>query len=331
MIPSTGAELTIALGRYDRTEPLIGGRVRLAPEHRARFVTPPAEEMFAQAFDQGAFDASELSFSNFLRHSVAGTCRYIGLPVFPSRSFRHATLYVLNEGPFRGPADLRNARVGVREYSMTAALAARGALREQYGIDTASLRWIVGDVEGRERDVVPVPELHKPIDLGVAPEGRFLVDLLLEREIDVLLAYKPPKAFHGGAGQLRRLIPDVPVAEAEYFRRFGIFPIMHLVGLRRDHAETAPELGIDICRALTDATRLALADLDRVDALPIALPWAAAAREHTVAIMGEDYWPSGIAANRRTLSRMIDWSFEDGLIPAKPEVDDLFLPALRHS
>ncbi len=323
-----GQDPTVALGRYDRTAAVIDGRVALRG-HRPRFVTPPAEEMFANAFDGGAYDASELSFSNFLRHSVAGTCRYVGLPVFPSRSFRHGTLYVLRDGPVREPADLDGARIGVREYSMTAALAARGALRDSFGLEPARMRWIVGDVDAPERDVVPLPTLHRDISVAAAPKGRVLVDMLRAREIDALLAYKPPKAFGDGSGPIRRLFDDVASAEQDYFRQTGLFPVMHLVGLRRDHAEADPGLGLALYEALAEAGRLALAGLRQVDALPVSLPWLAQERDRTAALMGEDWWPSGLAANRAVLSRMIGWSFEDGLIPEKPDPEDLMLPILR--
>lgn len=324
------AEITIALGRYDRTEPVIDGRIPLAGGYRARFVSPPTEEMFAEAFDRGAYDASELSFSNFLRHAVAGMGRYVGLPVFPSRSFRHGTLYVRRGGPVRAPGDLVGRRVGVREYSMTAALAARGALRDQYGVDTARLTWVVGDVDKRERATIPLPSLHRPIALQDA-QGRLLVDMLASGEIDALLAYKPPATFKDGAGPIRRLFDDVPDAEAAFFEASRIFPIMHLVGLRQDHAQADPELGASLYEALAEAGRLALANLRHVDTTRIALPWLSRERERTVALMGEDYWPSGLSANRKVLQKMIAWSFADGLIPTMPDIDDLMLPSLRHT
>lgn len=326
-----GTGLTIALGRYDRTEPVIDGRIPLSGGIRARFVSPPTEEMFSRAFEDGAYDASELSFSNFLRHAVSGEGRYVGLPVFPSRSFRHGTLYVRRDGPVRVPADLQGRRVGVREYSMTAALAARGALRDQYGIDTARITWVVGDVETRERNGIPLPRLHRPVALETAPDGRFLVDMLLEGGIDALLVYKPPAVFGDGNGPVRRLFDDVPAAEAAFFQLSAIFPIMHLVGLRKDHARARPELGTAVYEALAEAGRLALANLRHLDTSRIALPWLARERDRTVALMGEDYWPSGLAANRRVLARMIEWSFADGLIPVKPDVDELMLPALLDS
>lgn len=330
MMRPDGAELTIALGRYDRTDPVIDGRVPLPGGYRASFVSPPTEEMFSEAFERGTYDASELSFSNFLRHAAAGTGRYVGLPVFPSRSFRHGTLYVRRGGPVRTPGDLEGRRVGVREYAMTAALAARGALRDQYGVDTDRLTWVAGDVDTHERATIPLPRLHRPIALDAA-EGRLLADMLVGGEIDALLAYKPPAQFGDGTGPIRRLFDDVPEAEAAFFAASRIFPIMHLVGLRRDNAEADPGLGTALYEALAEAGRLALANLGHVDTMRVALPWVSRERERTVAVMGEDYWPSGLRANRTVLARMIAWSFTDGLIPTMPDVDELMLPSLRHT
>ncbi len=145
------APLSVATWRYDRTQAIYDGRIRLK-SRPIKLVDLPLEEIFARAFATGEFDVSELSFSNYLRLTVAGKCPYVGVPVFPSRSFRHGAFYVRKAANIARPEDLRGRRIGVREFSMTAALAARGALRDQFGVGSEELRWTMGDVDEKERE-----------------------------------------------------------------------------------------------------------------------------------------------------------------------------------
>lgn len=325
---SVQAPLTLAVWRYDRTEALFDGRVEVKG-FSVKIFDAPLEEIFSRAFDHGEFDVSELSFSNFLRSTVAGTCRYVGLPVFPSRSFRHGTFYVRDDDSVRKPEDLVGRRVGVREYSMTAALAARGALRDQFGVDTNRIQWIMGDVDQHERDVINLPQLHRQIDIQLAPKGKFLSKMLLDGDLDAVLAYKPISPFLDPKPRVRRLFEDHVAVEREYFAQSRIFPIMHVMGLRKDRADTTSAFGTAVYEALVEAHLLAIGDLSAEQALKISLPWLADELQRTIAVMGENFWPNGFAANRAVLARMIEWSHADGLIARIPAPEELFLSALR--
>lgn len=313
--------LSIAIGRSDRTQPLIDGRV-VIDGHNCRFESPPFETIFANAFNNGTYAVSELSFSNFMRLSAAGTCRYIGLPVFPSRSFRHSAWYVRPDGQIRRPEDLRGRRVGVREYSMTAAVVARGVLAEEHDVHAREIHWVIGDVDTRERDKIVANVLPDGYRIEAVAPGRFLVNLLLEGEIDALLAYKPPKAFSNG--QLVRLFPDYEQRERAAFARTGVFPIMHLVGVRRDVAEAYPALPSALLTAFTEAKDLALQTLREVQALPVALPWVAPEVARLTALMGSDWWPYGVRDNRPALETILRQGHEQGLLPSVPKIEELF-------
>jgi 4,5-dihydroxyphthalate decarboxylase len=314
--------LSLAVWRYDRTQALYDGRVGLS-DREIRLIDAPLEEIFSRAFATAEFDVTELSFSNFLRLTLAGNCRYVGLPVFPSRSFRHGAFYVRDDASINSPADLVGRRVGVREYSMTAALAARGALRDQFGIGSEAILWVTGDVDEKERDVIPLPTLHRPVNIEVAPDGALLSDMLLDGRLDAILAYKPIRPFKEGKGA-RRLFADHAAVEETYFRETGIFPIMHLIGIRDDVLEREPGLARQVIDVFAAAQAIAEADLHTEQALKIGLPWVGRELARTIEVMGENFWPKGFAANRKVIERMIDWSFADGLIARKPAPEDLF-------
>ena len=324
---SNNPSLRIAAWRYDRTQALYDGRVGI-PGCAVAMIDAPLENIFAKAFTTAEYEVSELSFSNYLRMRVDGHCAYGGIPVFPSRSFRHGAFYVLKEGPIRQPSDLVGRRIGVREFSMTAALAARGALRDQFGIEPEQLRWVVGDVDHHERNSIPLPRLHRDIPIEVAPDGAFLNDMLLDGRLDAILAYKPIGSALGKAPRARRLFEDTDVVEKAYFAKTGIFPVMHLIGLRAQDDQADPALARAVYDAFAEAQRLASADLAYEQALKIGLPWLRQELERTVAIMGEDFWPCGFRANRRVIEAMIAWSFKDGMISRLIEPEELFFPSL---
>ena len=321
-------ELSLSVCDYDRTAALFDGRAPIEGCDVTAVANSP-EESFHRAFKFQEFDITELSLSNTMNLVVKGTCPYVGIPIFPSRSFRHGAFYVRSDGSVRSADDLIGRRVGVREFSMTAALAARGALRDGFGIDTNRIEWIVGDVDEVERSAIPLPNLFRDLKIQALPVGRLLSDMLLDGEIDAILAYKPIRPFKKGDRRVRRLFEDHVAIEKDYFARTRVFPIMHLMAVRRDHAEGGPGLALAVYDAFVEAQRLAMEDLHLEQALKIALPWLSAEVQRTAQIMGEDFWPNGLSANRAVLARMIAWSFADGLIPRAPEPEELFLPALH--
>jgi 4,5-dihydroxyphthalate decarboxylase len=315
--------LKVAVWRYDRTQAIFDGRLSM-PGRAMELIDAPLENIFSRAFDSAEFDVSELSFSNYLRLSVAGKCPYIGIPVFPSRSFRHSAFYVREGAGIKTPQDLVGRRVGVREYSMTAAMAARGALRDQFGVNAEDITWICGDVDHKERAEIILPPLYKKIDLRVAPNGAMLETMLLDGEIDAIVAYKPFNAVKQGDSRVTRLFEDPDAVEKIYFKQSGIFPIMHLMGIQRDLAAQDPSLVRNVYEMFAAAQAVADQDLLVEQALKISLPWLAAEVRRTLEVMGSGYWSVGFKDNRKVIERMIDWSFEDGLIPSKVTPQDLF-------
>jgi len=305
--------LRIGVGRYDRTAPLLDGRIRIEGAE-ADFVSPPPEELFAAAFDTGAFDFAELSFSNYLYLTSAGDCRYLGLPVFLSRIFRHSSIYIRGDRGIAKPADLAGRTIGVREYSMTAALVARGVLQDDFGVQAASIQWRCGPTDAY--DARPIIRMKpRGVQVELVPEGRNLSDLLERGEIDGMIAYKPPKCFLAGAKHVRRLFEDHAAVEQDYYRRTRIFPIMHLLGVRKDVYQARPLIVLPVMQAFQKAKLAAMEALGSFSTLEVTLPWVSAAQQKARDIMGADY------------SSIARYSHQQGLAARELKAAELFAPA----
>ena len=313
--------LKIGIGRYDRTQALLDGRVTIKG-YDAVIESAPLEELFSKAFDHGEYEVAELSFSNYLYLTCEGQCRYAGLPIFPSRMFRHSAIFIRTDRGIQTPRDLAGKVVGVREFSMTAALVARGVLEDEYAVSASSIRWRYGP--GDAYDSKPIIRT-RPRGVEIAPieEGQSLSDLLRDGKLDALVAYKPPKCFTEGAPNIARLFFDHEAVERDYFARTGIFPIMHLVGIRRDLADDSA-LCLAVCDAFQRAKQQALEALSMYQALPVALPWAPADVRRVQALMGPDYWPYGVRANRPAIEAVARYSFSQGLASRVLGVEELF-------
>ena len=317
--------IKIAVGDYDRTRPLIDGSVKVAG-FNTEVSCGDLEEIFAKAFKSAPFEVTELSFSNFLITSARGTCPYLALPIFPSRSFRHSAIYIRADRGILSPVDLKGKRIGTREYSNTATLVARGMLMDEYGFDPSQSDWVVGDVDHLERDAIDGGNWPKSGVNIRGVTGTPLSSMLDEGDLDALIAYSPPAAF-GRNPAVVRLFPDWRSAEQDYYRRTRRFPLMHIMAIRRDVLESHPALPGALMQAFEAAKQDAQARLAIHQALPIMLPWMTAEAEATQAVMGADFWPYGIEANRGIIDTQIRWSHQQGLIPRRLAIEELFVPA----
>ncbi len=213
-------KLTLACGRYDRTQALIDGRVR-AEGVALNFLPLRPGETFWRMLNNGEFDASEMSLSSYTILRSQGDERFVAIPVFPSRVFRHSAVYLRDDSPIRAPAELKGKRIGVADYQMTAAVWVRGFLQHDYGVRPQDVTWVIGR---------PVRRIAPPegIRFEQAPAGVSLETLLERGDIDALISVMLPRALGTG---VKRLFPDFRQVEAEYYRKTGIFPIMHTLDL----------------------------------------------------------------------------------------------------
>ncbi|WP_332682137.1 ABC transporter substrate-binding protein [Bosea sp. (in: a-proteobacteria)] len=318
-----GRRLSVGCGAYDRTWPLIAGVVRPEGFSLDWSILPP-EEVFLRGMLGGEFDLTEMSLSTYLLLRSRGSCRYLGLPLFVSRKFRHSALYVRSDAGIERPEDFAGRRVGVPEYQLTANVWVRGLLADEYGVRPESIRWIIGglDAPGRE-EKVPVA-LPRHFETTRLPEGETLWQWLLEGRLDAIIAPRAPKGFAEGHPAIRRLFADVPAAEKAYFRKTGLFPPMHLIGIREDVAERHPELAPALATAFEQAKAFAARELHQYAYDTAMLPWQEAALRETEAVMGTDYWAYGIEPNRAAIEAMARYSREQGIVGRELAISEIF-------
>jgi 4,5-dihydroxyphthalate decarboxylase len=316
--------ITIACRGYDRVRALIDGTVAI--DGCDTVVLPwKAEEIFLRAYDGAQFDVTELSMSSHILTTAMGITRYVAIPVFISRMFRHAAIYIRADLGIEGPAGLRGKAVGVPEYQMTAALWARGMLSDEYGVRSEEMRWRTGGLEipGRAEKFGLV--LKPPFDVRSIPKDRTLNELLAHGELDALVSARPPSCFAGEKSEVRRLFPSYRDVEADYFQKTGLFPIMHVIGIRRDLADRYPWLAGAVYRAFQRAQAVCVAAMEDDNALEIMLPWSLDELAATKKIMGANYWPYGIEANRSAISAMVRYAHEQGLTDRELAIEELFV------
>ena len=318
--------VTFACGRYDRVQPLTDGRVAVEGCD-LNVVHLEPEECFWRMLRHEEFDAAEMSLASYAMLLGRGDDRFVGIPVFLSRSFRHSAIWVTEDGPVSSPADLDGARVGVPEYQMTASVWVRGLMQHDLGVDVPSVTWRTGglDQPGRvERQPLQVPGWVK---VEPVPADRTLVQELLDGHLDALTAPRVPAEFRRPGTRLRRLLPDWKERERRWFEETGIFPIMHMVVVRRDVAERLPWLPGALTKGLKAAKDVALAGLLDAPALRYTMPFLLAALEEQAAVFGPDPWPYGLAANRRTLEVFLGHLVEQGLLAEPFTPESLFAPS----
>jgi 4,5-dihydroxyphthalate decarboxylase len=317
--------VSVACAAYDRTWPLISGRVAIEGCDANVVVLDPSEA-FVRAYRSQDFDITELSASSHILTTARGDAPYIAVPAFVSRLFRHSSFYIRTDRGIKSAKDLRGRTVGVTEYQMTAGLWARGLLSDDFGVRSQEIHWRRGGMDQpglAERTPIKLPD---DIDLKPIPEDKTLSGMLEAGEIDAMIAARAPAPFLRGAPNIGRLWPDFRAAEEDYFKRTGLFPIMHLIGIRRSLVEKHPWLGPSVLKAFTRAKTIALAEMEDVGISRASLPWLPSDVAHSKAIMGPDIWPYGYPANQKAVDCMLRWSLEQGLSHRQVTAEELFAP-----
>ena len=322
------AKLRLSLGccDYDRTRALFDGRVSIEGCEVVPVAIEP-EEAFHRAFQFQEFDISELSLSSHTLMTARGQNAYVGIPAFVSRLFRHSSIYIRTDRGISQPADLRGKTIGLPEYQITANVWVRGILQDEYNVDPSEIHWRRGGEEEADREERAPLELPPNIDLQQVPKGKTLSGMLEAGELDAVMGARAPSCFRRGAPNVGRLFSDYPAAELAYFRKRRIFPIMHIIGLRRSIAERDPWLPVSIFKAFERARALAMEELGQIGHLFVSLPWAVATYETARTELGEDYWSYGFERNRHILETFTRYHHQQGLSSDRISPEALFAPS----
>jgi 4,5-dihydroxyphthalate decarboxylase len=322
------SRLALSFGccRYDRMEAIRDGDILIEGIDLNCITLQSGRDVFDRMVGGNEFDVAELSASEYISLAGAGDRRFIALPVFPSRVFRHGYIFVNARSGVRAPEDLAGQRIGLPLYTQTAAIWARGHLRHQFGVDLSAVRWVQGAVEkGGTHGAPHAPPLLQPIELEQNRSGQPLDALLAQGGIAALIGSRKPASL-GRNPDVVRLFPDYRALERRLYQTTKIFPIMHLIALRRDLFERHRWVATSLYKAFVESKRRAIARMRYAGSLAVMLPWLLAEIEEIDEVFGGDAWPYGIEPNRPTLQALIQYMVEQHFIAKPIALEDLFIP-----
>src|SRR6185369_2883256 len=277
--------LTMSCWDYDRTRALREGRVAF-DGIELTYLPLVVEETFFRMLRYHEFDVAEMSLSSYTLSLFADKPQFIAIPVFPSRMFRHNGIFVNVNSGIRSPKDLVGKRIGTPEYQLTAPVWQRGILSDEYNVPVSSMLHFQGGLEEPGREEKITLDLPSAIRLQVIPAGKTLSQMLEAGEIDALVGPRSPSTFKPG-GKVRRLFEDYGRVEREYYQRTRIFPIMHVIVIRRELYEKNPWIAQSLYKGFVQAQRITYKDLHETAALKFMLPWLVEQVEETEKVMGE--------------------------------------------
>ena len=316
---------SVACWKYDRTRALLENHIPV-DGIELTCLNLPVEETFFRMLRHQEFDVAEMSLSSYVMSLFMENPPFIAIPVFPSRLFRHSSIYIHRDSGIREPADLVGKRVGTPEYQLTAGVWIRGILSDEYNVPVTGTTYFTGGEEEPGRPEKLALSLPPEIRIEAIPPTKTLSQMLDAGEIDALYAPRMPSAFVHGSGSVRRLFEDYQTVEQAYYFKTKIFPIMHTVVIRREVCDRHPWVAQSLYKAFDAAQRAAYQELYEAAALKIMLPWLIRHVEDTRRTMGEDFWPYGFKRNVHALSTFLRYSFEQGLSKWQLTPQELFAP-----
>jgi 4,5-dihydroxyphthalate decarboxylase len=314
--------LTLATTDYDHVRDLSNGVVRPEGILLTAFVLP-VEEVFFRFIKNREWDISEMSFGKFIGYASQGNSPFIGIPVFPSRVFRHSAFYVRSDRGIASPKDMEGKRVGIPEWAQTAGMYARGFLSETVGVDLTKIKWVQAGMNeaGREEKVEfklpPGIQYSQRLDTSISA-------MLLSGEIDAAISARVPDAFNKSGGKIVRLYPNYRLAEMEYHSTTGIYPIMHVIAMRRAVFDRYPWVAMNMFKAFNEAKERSVERINDLTASRIPVPWAAAIAAEFGKNFGADPFPYGLEENRKTLDAFCRFAHDQGVTAKRLTPDDLF-------
>nr|WP_197732046.1 ABC transporter substrate-binding protein [Methylocella tundrae] len=318
--------ISVAIGDYDRTRDLLSGRVPIDGAAPTYLALEP-EEIFYRSFKLQEFDVCELSLSSYVLQLASGAASYVALPIFLSRAFRHNGIYIRKSSGIKTAEDLKGRRVGCPEYQLTACVWIRGLLEEQFGVHWSEIEWVRGGIEQPGRAEKLAFQMPSDVRMTDAPADKSLSELLVEGSIDAMIAPRRPSVYSQGNPDIAWLFQDPLQGGQDYFKLTNAFPIMHVLGVRKALVERHPWLASSLVKAFGIAKDNATARLNDTAAPKVTLPFLEEYIKRAQEIFGQDFWPYGVAANRQTLEKFLDYHHRQGLSPKRASIEDLFHPA----
>lgn len=321
--------LKMAGYKLDRVAGLIDGRVKVAGCD-ANFEVAGIGDMNTDIFSGAQTrDVTEIGLHPYmLAYANEGFRDYSLIPVFPLRVFRHKSIFINTNSGIKKPEDLRGRKVATPGFSSTSLTWLRGIMQHEYGISPDDINWVLSSKDSSAGVAGKLSKQESMIPKGLkvtkGPVGKDESDLLVESEVDALFHAAEPRAYVQGDPNVARLFSDYRQTERAYFKKTGIFPIMHAVAIRNSLVDKHPWLAEAVFDAYSQAKQLMYNDLNRMGWATISLPWVGKELEETRALMGENFWPYGVEANRKALETLFQYSYEQGLARHKLSVDELF-------
>lgn len=326
-------KLDIAFWNYDRTRPLADGTVKIEgvePSfHTSRIVT----EIFEGMIRKRAYDVSELGFTYYLRTLELEEPPFVAIPVFLNRCFRHSAIYINRASGIEKPEDLRGKRVGeLALYGHDSGVMPKGILSDDFGVTPDQCSWLIGaiDFPMKPIDFVPLPHPAN-VEVETAPPDADLGKMLESGEIDALISADVPECVLAKSPKVGRLFEDYRTVEREYFRRTGVFPIMHTVAVRRELAQEHPEIIQAVYKGFCEAKESTMEMLRKgqtFNNMALMVPWLPKLIEEDRELLGEDWWPYGVEANRKAIEVILRYHHEQGLTKRHFKCEDIFFPGL---
>lgn len=319
-------KLTLACGLYDRTMALQTGSVTPDGIDLNYLIMNGPGELLRRQARYAEFDVSEFSLSTLAILHSRGDHRMIGIPVFPSRKFRHSDIYINTSAGIREPKDLVGKKVGALSYQQTAAVWIRGVLDHDYGVPADQVEWHFGGYNEPMNYTERIPITLPPNVRTKKISDRSLNEMLESGEISALIGSSSPRSFQNGSPKVARLFPNYREVELDYFQRTGIFPIMHVVVIKRKIYEKSPWVAVSLYKAFARAKSVGMRRLEYSATLFCSLPWLGLNLQEIRTQMGNDPFQYGVEENRKVLETLLEYSYEQGLVSQRLKLEELFAP-----
>lgn len=314
--------LTLAISYYDHTRDLTNGAIK--PEgFELNCLDLQIEEIFYRFTKFREWEVSEMSFAKYVSLLSQDNPALTAIPVFPSRIFRHSSIYVLRNGNVKNPQDLKGKRVGLPEWAQTASIYTRGMLVHQYGLKLEDIEWHQAGVNQAGRVEKVSLKLPANVEYTNHPDTT-LNEMLLSGVVDAVMTAHPPEAFKNNDPLVMRLFNNYREIEEEYWRETSIFPIMHVIAIRKEIVESFPWIPMNLYTAFDSAKDRSLKRAAEVTAPRFPIPWGIDYVQQAKDLFGEDYWPYGVKNNLTTLNAFLEFAYEQGVCHRKLEIEELF-------